>query len=104
MVLFLGWAGWRSLTAPVATKGDAAAIKFTVEPGVSGNQIGAELAREGLIESLDGWKIWTKLKQIGDSSGGFKACTYLVFSRRIFRRNCKQDLVGKNYADRIYYS
>ena len=80
IVLFLGWAGWRSLTAPVATKGDAAAkpVKFTVEPGVSGNQIGAELAREGLIESLDGWKIWTKFKQIGDSSGEFKAGTYLV--------------------------
>ena len=78
IVLLLGWAGWRSLTAPIATKGDDAAIKFTVEPGVSGNQIGAELAREGLIESVNGWKIWTKFKQIGDSSGGFKAGTYLV--------------------------
>ena len=78
ILVFLGWAGWRSLSAPVATKGDAAKVKFTVKPGVSGNQIGAELAREGLIESVNGWKIWTKFKQVGDSSGGFKAGTYLV--------------------------
>lgn len=80
ILLFLGWASWRSLTAPVATKGDATAkpVQFTVKPGVPGNQIGAELARQGLIESTNGWKIWTKFKQIGDSSGGFKAGTYLV--------------------------
>ena len=78
----LGWTGWRSLTAPVEARGQKIdldkRVRFTVEPGVSGNQIGAELARTGLIKSLNGWKIWTKLKQTTDSSGGFKAGTYLI--------------------------
>ena len=82
VTLLLGWAGWRSLTAPVSSKGregdDSQQVQFTVKPGTSGNQIGGELAQAGLIKSTNGWKIWTKLKQITDSSGGFKAGTYSV--------------------------
>ncbi|MBE9043644.1 endolytic transglycosylase MltG [Pleurocapsales cyanobacterium LEGE 10410] len=75
----LCWAGWRGLTAPVAAKNEQnTPVQFTVKPGVSGNQIGTQLAQAGLIKSTDGWKIWTKLKQLTDSSGGFKAGTYLV--------------------------
>ena len=77
VVAILGWLGWKSLTAPVAAKSDEAKpVQFTVESGVSGNQIGAELANAGLVKSLNGWKVWTKLKQATDSSGGFKAGTY----------------------------
>ena len=72
----LSWAGWRGLTAPVG--GEAEKVQFTVKPGVSGNEIGAELADKGLVKSLNGWKLWTKLKQATDSSGGFKAGTYEV--------------------------
>lgn len=77
----LGWVSWRNLTAPVASTGETDAerqVRFTVKPGVSGNQIGAELTQAGLIKSFNGWKIWTKLKQTADSSGGFKAGTYLI--------------------------
>ena len=81
-VLFLlVWAGWRGLTAPVESKGktaDEEKVQFTVKSGVGGNQIGAELARAGLIKSNSGWKVWTKLKQITDPQGGFKAGTYQV--------------------------
>ena len=80
-VLFLlGWAGWKGLTAPVESKGerDEEKVQFTVKSGVGGNQIGAELAKAGLIKSNSGWKIWTKLKQITDSKGGFKAGTYQI--------------------------
>lgn len=77
ILFFLGWAGWRSMTAPVAAdKGEP--VKFTVKPGVSGNQIGVELAKANLIRSTNGWKIWTKLRQATDSSEGFKAGTYLI--------------------------
>ena len=76
---FLGWAGWRSMTAPVAAENqEGQAVRFTVESGVSGNQIGAELAQANLIKSTNGWKLWTKFKQVSDSSGGFKAGTYLL--------------------------
>ena len=79
VILLLGWAGWRGLTAPVVKKSnEAQKVQFTVKPGVSGNQIGTELAQAGLIKSTNGWKIWTKFKQATDSSGGFKAGTYLV--------------------------
>lgn len=78
ILLLLGWAGWRSLTAPVATSDEATPVQFTVESGISGNQIGAELAQADLIKSTKGWKVWTKLKQATDSSGDFKAGTYLV--------------------------
>ncbi|MEM7592014.1 MAG: endolytic transglycosylase MltG [Cyanobacteria bacterium P01_A01_bin.83] len=81
VLALLGWTGWRGLTAPVAAKNDAEehqAVQFVVKPGVSGNEIGGQLAQAGLIKSLNGWKIWTKLKQVEDSSGGFKAGTYQV--------------------------
>ncbi len=82
VVLILGWSGWRGLTAPVEAKGKkidpSKQVQFTVKPGTSGNQIGAELAKAGLIKSTNGWKIWTKLQRTNDSSGGFKAGTYLV--------------------------
>ncbi|MEM6611398.1 MAG: endolytic transglycosylase MltG [Cyanobacteria bacterium P01_C01_bin.72] len=79
VVALLGWLGWKSLTAPVAAKSDEAKpVQFTVESGFSGNQIGAELANAGLVKSLNGWKVWTKLKQTTDSSGGFKAGTYQI--------------------------
>ncbi|MEM8721479.1 MAG: endolytic transglycosylase MltG [Cyanobacteria bacterium P01_G01_bin.39] len=81
VLALLGWAGWRGLTAPVAAKNDAEenqAVQFVVKPGASGNEIGGQLAQAGLIKSLNGWKIWTKFKQVADSSGGFKAGTYQV--------------------------
>ena len=78
--LLIGWIGWQGLMSPVESrsKGKNQEVQFTVKPGVSGNKIGAELAQEGLIKSTNGWKIWTKLKQITDSSGGFKAGSYQV--------------------------
>ena len=79
VLLLLGWAGWRSLTAPVATTNEAAEpVQFTVKSGISGNQIGADLVEANLIKSVNGWKIWTKFKQMGDSGEGFKAGTYLI--------------------------
>ena len=81
-LFLLGWVSWKGLTGPVEAKGKAAdkekQVQFTVESGVGGNQIGAELAKAGLIKSNSGWKIWTKLKQITDSKGGFKAGTYQI--------------------------
>lgn len=81
-LLLLGWAGWKGLTAPVEAGGEQIdknqQVQFTVKPGVSGNQLGAELAQAGLIKSANGWKLWTKFKQISDSAGGFKAGTYLL--------------------------
>jgi UPF0755 protein len=81
-LLILGWAGWSGLTAPVEVKGAQIdknkQVQFTVKPGVSGNQLGAELAQAGLIKSANGWKLWTKFKQSSDSAGGFKAGTYLL--------------------------
>lgn len=80
--LLLGWVGWRGLTAPVEAQGKeidkSKQVQFTVKSGTSGNQIGSELAKAGLIKSNNGWKVWTKLKQITDFSGGFKAGTYQV--------------------------
>ena len=80
VLLLLSWAGWKGLMAPVEYKSDGKGeeIQFTVKSGVSGNEIGAELARQGLIKSTNGWKIWTKLRQVTDSSGGFKAGRYQV--------------------------
>ena len=79
---FLSWAGWRGLTAPVEAKGkkfdQSKQVQFRVESGATGNQIGLELANSGLIKSNNGWKAWTKIKQLKDSSGGFKAGKYLV--------------------------
>jgi len=82
MGLLLGSVAWKNLSAPVETQGakidEAKQVQFTVEPGTSGNQIGDKLAEAGLIKSTNGWKIWTKLQQAKDSSGGFKAGTYLL--------------------------
>jgi UPF0755 protein len=82
ILLLLGWASWKGLTAPVEAKGTVIdkekQVQFTVKSGVGGNQIGAELEQAGLIKSNHGWKIWTKLKQTNDSQGGFKAGTYLI--------------------------
>jgi UPF0755 protein len=74
----LGWASWKSSIAPVKAKGDRTSkqIQFTVKPGVSGNEIGGQLADAGLVKSLNSWKLWTKYKQATDSAGGFKAGTY----------------------------
>ena len=78
-IVLLGWLGWRGISAPVEAKGKKTEqVPFTVKSGASGNEVGAELARSGLIKSSNGWKIWTKFKQATDSSGGFKAGTYLV--------------------------
>lgn len=77
----LGWGVWRGLTAPVSGKSNpeqSKPVQFVVESGVSGNELGTELVQAGLINSLNGWKIWTKFKGITDSSGGFKAGTYQV--------------------------
>ena len=81
VVAILGWAGWKSLTSPVGAKGnDPQPVQFTVEPGATGNEIGAQLADAELVKSLNGWKLWTKLKQVTDSSGDFKAGTYQISS------------------------
>jgi len=93
----LSWAGWKGLTAPVSTKGEEAEqVQFTVEPGVSGNEIGAELADAGLVRSLNGWKLWTKLKQVTGSSGGFKAGTYQVSPTESLG-----DIAGKIWSGKI---
>jgi UPF0755 protein len=80
--LLLGSLVWKNMSAPVETQGakidQAQQVKFTVEPGMSGNQIGNKLADAGLIKSTSSWKIWTKLQQGKDSSGGFKSGTYLL--------------------------
>lgn len=81
-LLLLGWVGWKGMTAPVEGKGEQIdknkQVQFTVKQGVSGNQLGAELAKAGLIKSSNGWKLWTKFKQAKDADGGFKAGTYLI--------------------------
>ncbi|MEN9869358.1 MAG: hypothetical protein RLZZ171_341 [Cyanobacteriota bacterium] len=74
----LGWTSWNSSVAPVEARSDGKPkqVQFTVKPGVSGNEIGEQLADAGLVKSLNAWKLWTKYKQAADSSGGFKAGTY----------------------------
>ena len=97
VVALLSWLGWKSLTAPVGAKGDAVQpVQFTVEPGVTGNEIGAQLADKGLVKSLNGWKVWTKLKQVTDSSGDFKAGTY-----EISPQESLSDIAGKIWNGEI---
>jgi len=97
LAALLCWAGWNGLAAPVGAKGEGKSeVQFTVEPGVSGNQIGAKLADAGLVKSLNGWKIWTKLKQATDSSGGFKAGTYQVSPTESL-----SDIAGKIWDGKI---
>ncbi len=79
----VGWLWWQNAIAPVVAKNQLASdspekVKFTVESGMSGNQIGNKLIQAGLIKSLDAWKIWTKLQQQRDATGGFKAGTYAL--------------------------
>jgi UPF0755 protein len=74
----LAWTSWNSSIAPVEANSNSQPkqVQFTVKPGVSGNEIGKQLADAGLVKSLNAWKLWTKFKQSADSSGGFKAGTY----------------------------
>lgn len=75
------WFWWQKAIAPVATATttvDSEEKLFVVDKGSSGNQIGNKLVESGLIQSLEAWKIWTKLQQRQDASGGFKAGTYTL--------------------------
>ncbi|ELS03220.1 hypothetical protein Xen7305DRAFT_00029400 [Xenococcus sp. PCC 7305] len=76
----MAWLWWQKAISPVAVTAQTAAeseeIIFTVDKGTPGNQIGNELLESGLIKSLEAWKIWTKLQQQQDNTGGFKAGTY----------------------------
>ena len=80
--MILGWVGWKSISAPVVTPGQSREtvkeVQFTVEPGMSGYEIGNKLTAAGLIKSANAWKIWTWQKQKTSASGGFKAGTYLL--------------------------
>ncbi len=81
-VFLVGGFWWKSQTAPVVTKRKSAnevkLVQFTVASGMAGQQIGNKLVEEGLIKSADAWKIWSWQKQKFNSSGGFKAGTYLL--------------------------
>ncbi|MGF1539320.1 MAG: endolytic transglycosylase MltG [Pleurocapsa sp.] len=85
-LLFGGSWWWKTQNSPmIATEEPAAEsvkpVRFTVRSGMTGQQIGRELIATGLIRSADAWKIWTWFKQKQDSSGGFKAGTYLLSSQ-----------------------
>ena len=69
-----GWLWWQDATAPGTINPEE---PFTVESGMGGTQIGQKLTDAGLIKSPTAWKVWTKLQQKQDSSGGFKAGTYV---------------------------
>ena len=76
---------WKTQTAPIVatqpfTK-STKPVQFTVASGMAGQQIGTELVKAGLIKSADAWKIWTWKQQQSDSTGGFKAGTYLLSPR-----------------------
>ena len=73
-----GWLWWQNAIAPVAKTAETKEIPFTVESGMVGQQIGSKLSEEELINSSTAWKLWTKLQQLKDSSGGFKAGTYAI--------------------------
>ena len=77
------WSWWHRSTAPIITQDGTNTshpkqTQFTVSPGTSGQQIGNELEKAGLIRSADAWKWWSWWKQKQDSQGGFKAGTYLI--------------------------
>ncbi len=78
----LGGLWWMFATAPVGSKNKSAEnlqpTQFTVSSGMVGQQIGNQLVAEGLIKSMNAWKIWTFIHQKLNSQGGFKAGTYLV--------------------------
>ncbi len=73
-----GWLWWQKSIAPVNASEQPNEQVFTVESGMAGQQIGDRLAAQGVISSPNAWKIWTKLQQLQDKSGGFKAGTYQV--------------------------
>ena len=73
----MGWLWWQKAIAPVATE-ETKPSQFIVESGMSGQQIGNKLAQQGLIQSATAWKLWTKWQAKQDSTGGFKAGTYLL--------------------------
>ena len=72
------WFWWQKAIAPVVESRETKDVLFTVKSGMVGQQIGNKLAQAGLIESPTAWKLWTKLQQQQDNSGGFKAGTYLL--------------------------
>ena len=74
----VGWLWWQKAIAPVTAETESEAVPFTVESGMVGQQIANKLAEEGLIKSTNAWKVWTKLQQQQEGSGGFKAGTYLI--------------------------
>ena len=73
----MGWLWWKDAISPVATEATEPS-QFTVESGMSGQQIGNKLAQEGLIQSAKAWKLWTKWQAKQDATGGFKAGTYIL--------------------------
>ena len=74
-----GWLWWKDAISPVTTEATEPS-QFTVESGMSGQQIGNKLAQEGLIQSATAWKLWTKWQAKQDATGGFKAGTYMLSS------------------------
>ncbi len=73
----MGWLWWKDAISPV-TNETTEPSQFTVESGMSGQQIGNKLAQEGLIQSATAWKLWTKWQAKQDATGGFKAGTYIL--------------------------
>jgi UPF0755 protein len=81
-VIGSGFLWWRSAITPVSVvkqqNSSPQPIQFTVSPGTAGQQIGKQLAEADLIHSPQAWNLWTRWKQTQDSTGGFKAGTYLL--------------------------
>lgn len=101
-----GWQGWRwwswanagneGLSASVVRSEDANApegelgtsaereiidqspVRVEIEPGTSAQQIGADLARLGLIRSPAAWNLWTRMQSLQGRDGGFLAGTYQI--------------------------
>ncbi len=71
----MGWLWWKDAISPVAAEVNQPS-QFTVESGMSGQQIGDKLAQQGLIQSPTAWKLWTKWQAKQDATGGFKSGTY----------------------------
>ena len=80
--LLLGGLWWIVQTSPVASSKKSGqeiqSTQFTVSSGMVGQQIGNQLVKEGLIKSMNAWKIWTWTQQKLNSQGGFKAGTYVI--------------------------
>lgn len=77
-----GWIWWnQSIGSPLAnnprqTTETLKKVKFQVQPGMTGQEIGQKLQAAGIIRSFDAWKLWTLWQQKTNSQGGFKAGTY----------------------------